>query len=59
MSTPQGLMAAQFIMAQKYIDAFAQTAKKDNTFIIQQDINFVKGAVNESLHLLPKKKGHN
>jgi hypothetical protein len=39
--TPQGKLAAQFLIGQRYIEACKQQAKKSNTFIVNTDVTNV------------------
>ena len=41
LKTEKGKAAAQFLMGQRYIEALKKQAKKENTYLVKQDINFV------------------
>ena len=41
LQTDQGRAAAQFLMGQRYIEALKKQAKKENTYLVKNDINFV------------------
>ena len=50
--SPEGKLAAQFLIGQRYIEACKQKAKKENTFIVNVDVTNVSQRVNESLNVL-------
>lgn len=50
------MLAAQFLLGQRYIDAFQKQARKENTFITKVDLGSVSGNVNESLNMIPENK---
>jgi hypothetical protein len=52
LKTPEGKLAAQFLIGQRYIEACKQKAKKSNTFIVNMDITDVSSRVDESLNVL-------
>ena len=39
-------------MGQRYIEALKKQAKKENTYLLKQDINFVPKQVDDSVNLL-------
>ena len=41
LQSEKGKSAAQFLMGQRYIEALKKQAKKENTYLLKQDINFV------------------
>ena len=41
LQTDQGRAAAQFLMGQRYIEALKKQAKKENTYLVKNDINFI------------------
>ena len=52
LQTDQGKAAAQFLMGQRYIQALGKQAKKENTYLVRNDINFVPRQVDDSVNLL-------
>ena len=56
MKSPAGLMAAQFLLGQRYIEAFSKQAKKENTFITRHDVGFVSSNVDDALNMIPQNK---
>jgi regulator of protease activity HflC (stomatin/prohibitin superfamily) len=56
LSSPSGMMAAQFLLGQRYIDALTKQARKENTFITKVDLGRIKGNVHDALDMIPPKK---
>ena len=56
LNTRTGMMAAQFLLGQRYIDAFAKQARKANVFITKVDLGMVKAQVHDALDMIPPKK---
>lgn len=56
MKTKSGMLAAQFLLGQRYIDAFQKQAKKENTFITKLEMSSVANNINEVLNMIPQKK---
>ena len=50
------MLASQFLLGQRYIEAFEKQAKKENTFITRIDLGYVAGNVDDALHMIPEKK---
>jgi hypothetical protein len=50
------MMAAQFLLGQRYIDALTKQARKENTFITKVDLGRIKGNVHDALDMIPPKK---
>ena len=46
MKTPAGMLAAQFLLGQRYIEAFAKQGRKENTFITNTNL----GQVSKNVH---------
>jgi len=44
-----GVQAAQFLLGQRYIEAYGKLANKDNTIILPSDPIQVKSNVNDSM----------
>jgi hypothetical protein len=44
------------LLGQRYIEAFAKQARKENTFITQLDLGEVSSTVNDALRMIPHKK---
>lgn len=51
---PAGFSAAQFLLGQRYIDAYKSVGKKETTIILETDPINVKKQVEESLQTLSK-----
>ena len=51
-----GIEAAQFLLGQRYINAYQQIAKKENTIIILSEPVNVGEQINESLSFFKKVK---
>lgn len=47
-------MAAQFLLGQRYVDAFEQQARKENIIIAPTKVNGVQEQVEISLNMLKK-----
>jgi hypothetical protein len=56
MTSKQGMLAAQFLLGQRYIDAFGKQARKENTFITRVDLGYVSSNVDDSLKMIPQNK---
>lgn len=52
LETPEGRAAASFMLAQKSVEAFKQSATGNNTFLIKQNPQNVSERITESLKIL-------
>jgi hypothetical protein len=44
------------LLGQRYIEAFAKQARKENTFITTLNLGEVSNTVDDALHMIPQKK---
>lgn len=56
--TPEGKLAAQFLIGSRYIDACKAKAKKSNTFVVNVDVSNVASRVDDSLNMLGSQSKH-
>lgn len=57
MKHPGGIEAAQFLLGQRYIEAYSKLGREDNTIIIPAEPVKVAEQVSKSLNLMQKPHG--